>query len=46
MEQSRALNKIIDLTKQKKIGTILDLDFSRKYMRLQDIKKNLGNVKK
>ena len=28
------------------IGTILDLDFSRKYMRLQDIKKNLGNVKK
>ena len=28
------------------IGTTLDLDFSRKYMRLQDIKKNLGNVKK
>ena len=28
------------------IGTILDLDFSRKYMRLQDIKKKLGNVKK
>ena len=28
------------------IGTILNLDFSRKYMRLQDIKKNLGNVKK
>ena len=28
------------------IRTILDSDFSRKYMRLQDIKKNLGNVKK
>lgn len=28
------------------IGTILNLDFSKKYMRLQDIKKNLGDVKK
>ena len=25
---------------------VLSLDFSKKYMRLQDIKKNLGNVKK
>ena len=28
------------------IGTTLDLDFSKKYMKSQDIKKNLGNVKK
>ena len=28
------------------IGTILNLDFSKRYMRLQDIKKNLGDVKK
>ena len=27
------------------IGNVLNLDFSRKYMRLQDIKKKLGNVK-
>lgn len=28
------------------IGNILNLDFSKKYLRLQEIKKNLGNVKK
>ena len=28
------------------IGTIMGLDFSRKYMRLQDIKKSLGDIKK
>jgi transposase len=30
----------------KDIGDILNIDFSKKYMRLQDIKKNLGIVKK